>query len=129
MLCLPAALPASVGAGKVRQNLARTAKHDPLVTTAMVEPRGKEQAPPGRDGEYTLQVISYDRPEPAQAFAKGLRARGHKAFIVSADVQGRGRFYRVRIGPFESKWKADIYRRKFEEEECMNTFVVRRPRS
>ena len=45
---------------------------------------------------------------------------------TSADIPGRGRFWRVRIGPFDSKWEAQAYREKFEEQERMNTFVVRR---
>jgi cell division septation protein DedD len=126
---VPATLPAAVGAGKASQELARKAAGDPLVTAAINEKAPSKKAPPGREGDFTLQVISYDRPEPARAFARGLRARGHSAFVVPAQVPGRGRYYRVRIGPFESRWKADNYRRRFEEEERMNTFVVRRPKA
>jgi cell division protein FtsN len=31
----------------------------------------------------------------------------------------------VRIGPFKSREQANAYRAKFEDEEHMNTFVVR----
>ena len=44
---------------------------------------------------------------------------------TSADIPDRGRFYRVRIGPFESPRDADAYRRRFESEERMNTIVIR----
>jgi len=126
---ITATLPASVGAGQVTKNLEQMTQHDPLLVAAINEPENtKEQAQPGHDGEFTLQVISYESPEPAHAFAEGLRARGHSAFVVKADVPGRGRYYRVRIGPFESRWKAERYRRNFEEEERMNTFVIRRPK-
>lgn len=123
---LPDVLPAATGAGSVVKNLRKTAKYDPLVTAAIQKPTSEKQAPTGKDGEFTLQVISYQSPEPAQAFANGLRARGHQAFVISADIPGRGRFYRVRIGPFKSKWKAQIYQQKFEEAERMSTFVVQR---
>lgn len=84
----------------------------------------REVAPMGRDGKYTLQVISYQTQAEADAFAKSLRERGHKAFVMSAEVADRGVFYRVRIGPFESKREAESYRRSFETEERMNTIVI-----
>lgn len=122
---LPAALPAAIAAGG-SGSLARAAVHDPMLQGALPEASVGEAAPEGRDGEYTVQVISYDSPEGAQAFAAGLRARGHRAFVLRAEVEGRGTVYRVRIGPFETNGEAQSYRRRFEETERMNTIVVRR---
>jgi DedD protein len=119
-------LPASVVVGSSNDRIKKTAKLDPLVKAAMREPAGETPAPAGQDGEFTLQVISFDTPEPARAFAEGLRARGHQAYIISADVPGRGRYYRVRIGPFASKAKAESYRHRFEESERMSTYLVQR---
>ena len=45
--------------------------------------------------------------------------------MTAADIPDRGRYYRVRIGPFKTRLLAEEYRRKFEDEEHMNTFVVR----
>lgn len=126
---LVAAVPAAVAAGSTGETLQHSAQHDPMVAEAL---RGDEDAPKGpraprgMDGEYTLQVISYDSPAQANAFADGLREKGHEAFVVKADIPDRGRFYRVRIGPFKNRPKAEVYRRKFEQEERMNTFVVRK---
>jgi cell division septation protein DedD len=124
---LVASIPAAVAAGPGARSLPKTAKHDPLVAKALrsSEEEPSDPAPRGHDGEYTLQVISYDSPEPSRAFAEGLRAKGHAAFVVSADIPDRGRYYRVRIGPFKNRFQAEAYRRKFESEEQMNTFVVR----
>lgn len=122
---LVATVPAAVAAGSAARSLPRVAKHDPLVAAAF---RAEDDAPPaprGHDGEFTLQVISYDRPEPSRAFAQGLRAKGHEAFVVSADIPDRGRYYRVRIGPFKGRAEAEAYRAKFEDDEHMNTYVVR----
>jgi len=125
---LVANVPAAVAAGSAGRSLPKAIRHDSMVASAL---RGDEadataDAPQGYDGELTLQVISYDRPEPARAFAAGLRDKGHEAFVTAAQVEDRGTFYRVRIGPFKSREQADKYRRKFEQEEHMNTFVVRR---
>jgi cell division septation protein DedD len=122
---LVATVPAAVAAASGSRSLPRAAKHDALVAAAFRSEDDGPPAPRGRDGEFTLQVISYDSPEPAKAFAEGLRAKGHEAFIVSADIPDRGRYYRVRIGPFKGRAEADAYRKNFEANEHMNTYVVR----
>ena len=125
---LVASVPAAVAAGSAGRSLPKAVRHDSLVASALRNEDGDAtaDAPTGYDGELTLQVISYDRPEPARAFAAGLRDKGHEAFVTSAEVDDRGTFYRVRIGPFKTRQAAELYRRKFEQEEHMNTFVVRR---
>ena len=125
---LVANVPAAVAAGSAGRSLPKAIRNDSLVASALRrdEANATADAPHGYDGELTLQVISYDRPEPARAFAAGLRDKGHEAFVTAAEVEERGTFYRVRIGPFKSREQADRYRRKFEQEEHMNTFVVRR---
>lgn len=125
---LVASVPAAVAAGSAGRTLPKAIRHDSLVASALRSGEADDtaDAPQGYDGELTLQVISYDRPEPARAFAAGLRDKGHEAFVQAAEVEERGTFYRVRIGPFKSREQAEKYRQKFEQEEHMNTFVVRR---
>ncbi len=124
---LPAALPAGVAAAPGAASLARDAAHDPLIAESIPPtPAAGGAAPAGHDGEYTVQVISYDSPEGAEAFAAGLRARGHRAFVLRATVEGRGTMYRVRVGPFETQREAQAYRQEFERTERMNTLLVRR---
>lgn len=97
-----------------------------------VPPRTSPAAPApsrsssGQDGLYTLQVVSYQSSAEANAFAEELRARGHASFVTRADIDDRGTFYRVRIGPFDSKRDAQSYRAEFEDREQMNTFIVKR---
>ncbi len=127
---LPAALPAAIAAG-TGGSLARATSHDAMLQHALPARSGEhtllgDSAPEGHDGEYTVQVISYDSPEGAHAFAAGLRVRGHRAFVMRADVEDRGTVYRVRVGPFETNAQAQSYRRQFEETERMNVIVVRR---
>lgn len=123
---LAATLPAAVAAGRTQRNLVESARHDQMVAAALPRGASEPTAPRGSEGEYTLQVISYDQLAAANEFADALRARGHQAFVVTADVPDRGRYYRVRIGPFDNKRLADAYRARFETQERMNTFVVKR---
>ena len=120
-------MPAAVSAGPARRTLVQQAPHDPLVEAAIPMPAGNTQsANTGHEGDYTLQVTSFDDAEEARIFAAALRRKGHRAFIAAADVPERGRYYRVRIGPFPSALDANHYRALFERAEQMNTFVVRR---
>ncbi|MCS6857786.1 MAG: SPOR domain-containing protein [Sandaracinaceae bacterium] len=119
---LPAAISASDG-----KAIARVATHDELVREAIPQHEATEIAREGVEGDYTLQVISFDNPQEAQAFAAGLRARGHRAFVTQAEVEGRGPRYRVRIGPFATLAEARAYRSRFEAQERMNTVIVKRP--
>jgi DedD protein len=126
---VPSRLPAAAAAAPTASVLARTVREDPLMArSAEQEARPVRRAPPGQDGKYTLQVISYRSADEAELFARTLRDRGHETFVVTADLPERGRHWRVRIGPFDSLAEAERYRAEFEETEGMNTFVVKRDR-
>jgi len=119
-------IPASLAASSAGQKLERAARHDKLVAAAMPK-SGKSHIHTGaaEGGGFFLHVISYDTRGPAEALAGALRGKGHDAFVTAGEVNGRGRYYRVRIGPFASKSSADAYRRSFEARERMNTIVIR----
>lgn len=99
---------------------------DPLVRRSLPARDLEERAPAGEEGTFTLHVISYEKAEHARDFADALRDRGHKAFVTRAEVPERGVMWRVRIGPFPWRHLAERYREKFEREEQMNTYIVRR---
>jgi DedD protein len=81
-------------------------------------------APAGHDGNYQLQVSSFKTREEADAFSQQLRVRGHRAYVQEARVQGRGTWYRVRVGPFPTQAAAASYRSTFEAKEHVVPFVV-----
>ncbi len=81
-------------------------------------------APAGHDGSYQLQVSSFKTREEADAFAQQLRIRGHKAYVIEANVPGRGTWFRVRVGPFPTQAAASAYRSSFEAKEHVVPFVV-----
>lgn len=116
--------PASREATEDTPRLERIARHDPLIASALPTSAPEEVAPHGHEGAYTLQVVSYESPDQAERFAKNLRSRNHKAFVMQAEVPGRGRFFRVRIGPFDVRKDALDYQASFERDEHMHTIVV-----
>jgi len=87
-------------------------------------PPSADTAAAGREGGYQLQVSSFRTQAEAQAFADQLRARTHKAYVVEAHVPGRGTWFRVRIGPFQTQHAASQYRTGFEAREHVVPFIV-----
>jgi DedD protein len=69
-------------------------------------------------------VSSFRTQAEAQGFADQLRARSHKAYVVEAHVPGRGTWFRVRIGPFQTQHAASQYRTGFEAREHVVPFIV-----
>ncbi len=125
---VPTSLPAAVAAGSAARVFTRPAADALVARVPAAEPAdARTPAHAGSDGAYTVQVISYDQRDEADAFAAALRVRGHHAFTTSADIPGRGRHFRVRVGPFDTLHEAEAYRRDFEARERMATIVVRRP--
>jgi cell division septation protein DedD len=87
-------------------------------------PVSGDVAVPGHEGGYQLQVSSFRTEPEADGFAAQLRARGHKAYVAEAHVLGRGTWYRVRVGPFQTQHAAAQYRASFEEREHVVPFIV-----
>ncbi|MDB4990827.1 MAG: Sporulation domain protein, partial [Myxococcaceae bacterium] len=83
--------------------------------------------PSGSEGAFTLQVVSYETRDAAERFANALRARGHRAFVTPAEVPGRGRSFRVRVGPFTTRHEALLYQSSFERDERMHGILVTSP--
>jgi DedD protein len=102
-----------------------TDPRDPLTTLAKDRSTmtGK-LADEGHAGPINLQVASFKTEAEAQSFSNVLRQRGHHAYVESAQIAGRGTWYRVRIGPFKYLREANKYRAEFEAKEHIVPFVV-----
>ncbi|MGH7281502.1 MAG: SPOR domain-containing protein, partial [Polyangiaceae bacterium] len=74
-----------------------------------------------------LQVSSFRTRDEADGFADQLRTRGHKAYVLEAQVPGRGLWYRVRVGPFATQHAAASYRSSFESREHVVPFIIPPP--
>ena len=62
--------------------------------------------------------------EEADRFAARLRDRGYAPYIVTAEVPGKGTWYRVRMGSFASKDAASRYLQDFKRETQLDAFVA-----
>jgi cell division septation protein DedD len=72
---------------------------------SFAETKKKSAERPGRyveKGDYFIQVASFEKEENARSFAERLRKRLYKVTVEEAQV-GERQFYRVRVGPFETK--------------------------
>jgi DedD protein len=71
---------------------------------------------------FAIQVGSTQDPSEAQRIAD--RFKGHKPRIVSADIPGKGRWYRVKVGSFDSRTDAERYLKDLSRETSVRGFVT-----
>jgi DedD protein len=57
---------------------------------------------PADSGDYTVQVSAFQSLGEANAFSSGLERKGYKPYVVTAQLTGRGTWYRVRVGSFSN---------------------------
>ncbi|MAF77142.1 MAG: hypothetical protein CME60_03210 [Halobacteriovoraceae bacterium] len=63
-------------------------------------------------GKYTIQLGSHRSIEEAQDFAEGFRVRGYNPIVNEVEIPGRGIWYRVSLGAFQSITEAKEYVKK-----------------
>ena len=119
-----AVLEASPIVTRPRDAMTKAASDAAQIDTPPSPQAGDVTAAAGHEGGYQLQVSSFRTQGEAQGFADQLRARGHKAYTLEAHVQGRGTWFRVRIGPFQTQHAASQYRTGFEAREHVVPFIV-----
>lgn len=66
-------------------------------------------AKPSAKKEFSVQVASLRFSDDADLLAKELRKKGYEAYVVPADIPGKGKLYRVRIGSFKVRKEASSY--------------------
>jgi cell division septation protein DedD len=84
----------------------------------------KAPAAAGVDGRYTLQVGSYKTAEEAEQLLGALEAAGHKPYQRVADLNEKGRWFRVYLGGFDTKEDAEQQVEKIKTERLIESFVV-----
>jgi DedD protein len=78
-------------------------------------------AAPAR-GAFTVQLGASQRREEAEALARKVQSLGPR--IEEADIPGKGHFFRVRVGRFETRAEADKYRSDVVRETGLPALVV-----
>jgi cell division protein FtsN len=73
---------------------------------------------------YTLQVASYPDRDGAEHDVKKLKQGGYAAFIVAAEVPGKGVWYRVRLGSFSNKASAEKLQKDVHAKQGISTILV-----
>lgn len=63
-------------------------------------------------GKYTIQLGSHRSLDEAEAFAEGFRVRGYNPIVNEVEIPGRGVWYRVSLGAFDSITDAKEYVKK-----------------
>jgi DedD protein len=64
----------------------------------------KSEAPAA--GAWSLQYSSVPRRAEADKFVASMKSKGVTARVVPADIPGKGRYYRIRVGAFASREEA-----------------------
>lgn len=96
---------------RVARAIAKVLGDEAPSAPAVVE-QAKALTPPT---SYAVQIASTPSEEGASALAERLKAQGHAARVVKAEIEGKGAMYRVRIGGFPTRDAADAYREKLGE--------------
>jgi DedD protein len=92
------------------------------VVTVPPPPKPAVAAAPAGKGAWVIQVGSTQDRIEAERIAARFATRG--ARVVAADVPGKGRWYRVRLGSFETREAADRYLRDLERGTGAKGFVA-----
>lgn len=84
-------------------------KPKPLETkkaAVKVEEPAQRKTPSVGGRKYAIQVASLKDTRSAESIRNKFRSKGYPAYIQEAIVQGRGQWFRVRIGPYSDKSQA-----------------------
>jgi cell division protein FtsN len=78
---------------------------NPPVSQATAVPQVKT-APPAGSGRFEIQAAAYREEQQAQRMVKKFTALGFTPHVVMKDLSEKGRWFRVIVGGFESREKA-----------------------
>ena len=95
------------------------------VTSPTPEAKPAKPAESGHPaGPWTLQIGASQNREDAERMASRLREKGYAPYIVTAEVPGKGTFFRVRMGSFATREAAGRYLEDFRRETKSEAFVA-----
>src|SRR5262249_11191804 len=74
---------------------------------------------------FTLQISSFQDKSEADALVAKLTSAGYKPYVILSDVEGKGTFFRVRIGEYKSKGDATSAKETFEKKQKLIAYVMK----
>ena len=84
----------------------------------------KVQKPAKSSSLYAIQLGSFKSFDAANTLCDKYISKGYKAYIVSAEIPGKGTMYRVRIGRFMEINDAQEFISEFEKKEKVSAFIT-----
>lgn len=85
----------------------RRAPPAPAPTSVPVRAPASIQSSDTVNAPYTIQIASFKDIESAEVALKGIKAAGHQGYIVSKELAGKGTFYRIYVGQYQTKEEAN----------------------
>jgi hypothetical protein len=79
---------------------------------------------PKQDKTYSIQVAASKEKAPAEAMVGRLKEKGYPAYFVHEAVPNKGRWYRVRVGPYIDRDEARRTANRLSEKEQLPGFLV-----
>ncbi len=73
---------------------------------------------------YTIHCASYKTGKQAAADVKNLAAIGYPAFFIQVDIKGKGKWYRVYTGKYETKEKARLAAEEMVKKKVLSEYFV-----
>jgi DedD protein len=121
----PAAAAAKTGGGEAEDEVAIEEAKKDRSPRPQASPTPKPAVPSAAaPAFFTVQVKATQSSGEAEKFAAKLRLQGYHTLVAEADVPGKGRWYRVRVGHFDSRAQAEHYLGDFERETHLSAFVT-----
>jgi cell division protein FtsN len=95
-------------------------------SSAVLAKVSPKPSPDSKTPYFTIQVGSFKNQDNAGALAAKLNKKGYLlARVVEAEIEGRGTWYRVRVGRFVIREDADQLAKILREKEKLATAVMR----
>jgi len=104
---------------KVNEKSEVVEKVDPASSTDDVYNRNKDFK-----GKYTIQLYSNQSEEAAKDFADGFIVKGYDVIVNEVVIAGKGKWYRVSIGVFDSVNDAKEYLNKENKLFQSNKYII-----
>ncbi len=125
----PISLPEQPIVAKFERSQAAVVKapSEPVAPVPDVKPKaaGRDLPVAVSGGSHAVQVGSFNAEKDARALQQKLMKKNYPAFVADADLGAKGRWFRVRVGPYADSDAANQVQKVLAEKENVKGFVSR----